>query len=110
MKYKKNRDAGMDKQQGRYSHDSSKKRRTTSGGVLGTPVKGSLKYSGVSMDCFGCDDLLSKLEKEFEEVEDEDAEVDAVKPAAVLEAREDSNLSIVLSVAVDWQKGWCANR
>lgn len=56
------------------------------------------------MDCFDCDDLLSKLEKESAEVEDEDADFDATEPAAALEAREDSSLSIVLSVVVDWQK------
>jgi hypothetical protein len=85
QKYRKNRDAGIDKQQGRYSQDSSKRSWATSGGVLGTPVKGSLKSSGISTDCFRCDDLLSKLEKEVAAVVDDDAEAELEELAATLE-------------------------
>jgi hypothetical protein len=56
-----------------------------SGGLLGTPVNGSLKYSGVSLDCLGCDGPLAELEKEVAAIVGDEAEAVAIEPAATPE-------------------------
>lgn len=48
-------------------------------------MNGSLKYPGVSLDCFGCDGLLAELEKEVAAVVGDVAEAVTVEPAATLE-------------------------
>jgi hypothetical protein len=77
----KNNDAGIEWGMGRASLWQIRKSRSTSRGLLGTPVKGSLKSSRVLTDWFGCDGPLCELEKEVVVAA---AVAEAIAPAAIL--------------------------
>jgi hypothetical protein len=100
----KNRDAGIEWVMGRASLWQIRKRRSTSGGLLGTPVKGSLKSSRVLEGWFGCDGPLCRLEKEVvaAAVDDAEAEAEAIAPAAALkEACKDGGWFILRGLMID---------